>query len=53
MKEYFDKMTKNINFLYDIIVPSDDNSLQPNISIINQLLDLIENNRIEINEIKQ
>ena len=53
LKEYFDKVSININFLYDIIVPSDDNSLQPNISIINQLLDLIENNSIKINEIKE
>ena len=53
VKEYFDELSKNINFLYNIIVPSDDNSLQPNISIINLLLDLIENNNIKIDEIKQ
>ena len=53
MKEYFDDIFNKIDFLYNIIVPSDDNSLQPNISIINKLLDLIENNNIKINEIKQ
>ena len=53
MKEYFDDIFNKIDFLYNIIVPSDDNSLQSNISIINKLLDLIENNNIKINEIKQ
>ena len=51
-KEYFDDIFKKVEFLSNIIVPSNDNSIQPNTSIINSLLDLIENN-IKLNDIKQ
>ena len=52
-KEYFDDIFKKVEFLSNIIVPSNDNSIQPNTSIINSLLDLIENNNIKLNDIKQ
>ena len=52
-KKYFDENNKKIEFLYNIIVPCDDSNIQPNISIINNILDLVENKDIELDEIKQ
>ena len=52
-KNFFEKINKKIEYLYNIIVPSDDNSIQPNISIINNILDIIGNEDIELEEVRK
>ena len=53
MKKYFEVNLEKIDFLYQNIIPSENQNIEPNISIINNVLILLENNEIGINEIKQ
>ena len=52
-KTYFNDNLKKIEFLYNSIIPSDDVTIQPNISIIKNLINLIDNDDIGIYEIKK
>ena len=52
-KKYFDENLKKVEFLYNSIIPCDDITIKPNISIINNLIDLIDNNNFGIYEIKK
>ena len=52
MKKYFEVNLEKIDFLYQNIISSENQNLEPNISIINNVLILLENKEIGINEIK-
>ena len=52
-KKYFGNNLKKIEFFYNNIIASEDYNIKPNISIINSLLDLMQNKDIEVSEIIQ
>ena len=52
-RKYFSINIEKIEFLYNNIIPSDDLNLKPNISIIKNLIELLDNNNIGIPEIIQ
>ena len=53
MEKYFDINLEKLEFLYQNIISSENKNIEPNISIINDVLALLENKDIGINEIKQ
>ena len=53
MEKYFEKNLEKIEFMYQNIIPSEIDDINPNISIINNILSLIENKDLSIDEIKQ
>ena len=53
MEKYFKKNLEKIEFMYQNIIPSEKEDINPNISIINNILSLIENKDLSIDEIKQ
>ena len=53
MEKYFEEKIQKIEFLYQNIIPSDDSTIEPNISVINNVLSFLENKEISINEIEQ
>ena len=53
MNKYLDNNIELIEYLYYNIIPSDDTNLEPNISIISNVLDLIEKKQIGVYDIEQ
>ena len=53
LDEMLAKFTNIIDFLYDIIFPSDDSNIEPNSSIAKCVINLISRKNIEIEEIKK
>jgi len=52
-KNFFNKVLEKIEFLNDNIIPNDDFTIKPNISIIKNLIEIIDNSSLEINDIIQ
>ena len=53
MEKYFENNLEKIEFMYQNIIPSENADINPNISIINEILNLIEKKDFSIDEIKQ
>ena len=52
-KQYFEVNFQKLEFFYNNIIPCDDITMQPNITIINEVQDILDNPDIGINEIKK
>ena len=52
-KNFFNKILEKIDFLNNNIIPNDDFTIKPNVSIIKNLIEIIDNSNLEINDIIQ